>query len=251
MQQAAPYVVPSARNAARIVRRLAQAPDGLRLVEIARELGINTSTCLNILRTLVDEGFVDLASSGRSYRLGLGLLGLMSEVLERGDAQRLVRPLLERLAARYGMTAILWRRDADGLEVLLSASPPGVIGLSAPEGARTPLLAGSVGRVIAAFGGLPVDELRRRFAEVDWQAPLSFEDYMAQVDETQEQGWAVDRGELQRNIVGLAAPVLTAAPVQRVLCLAAAASELPKGDEIGEVLARVGRALGRGAAPEL
>jgi DNA-binding IclR family transcriptional regulator len=194
---------------------------------------------------------VDLAPSGRSYRLGLGLLGLMSEVLERGDAQRLVRPLLERLAARYGMTAILWRRDAEGLEVLLSASPPGVIGLSVPEGARMPLLAGSMGRVIAAFGGLSVDELRRRFAEVAWQMPPSFEAYMAQVDETQEQGWAVDRAELHRNIVALAAPVLTAAPVQRVLCLVAAASDLSNGDEIGEVLARAGRALGKGGAPEV
>jgi DNA-binding IclR family transcriptional regulator len=196
------YTVTAALNAARILRRLATTGSGQRLTEISRALDINTSTCLNILRTLVD-----------------------------------------------GMTAVLWRKTDAHLAIAASASPEGMMGLHTPVGTKVPLLAGSMGRVAAALGGLETAELRRRFAEVSWQAPLSFQTYMEQAAGVYGPGWAVDAGELQRNIWGISAPIpAPGRPVSQILCLVAAANHVPdpQMQEIGRDLVRVAGAIAEG-----
>src|ERR1700756_1386642 len=72
-------------NAARILGHLGAAPGPLRLTQISRPLGINTSTCLNILRTLVAEGLVRLDGPTKTYRLGRRIVELARDALHRED----------------------------------------------------------------------------------------------------------------------------------------------------------------------
>lgn len=53
-----------------IMRFLAQADEPLRLAQISRSLGLNNSTCFNILRTLELEGIVEFDRLSKLYRAG-------------------------------------------------------------------------------------------------------------------------------------------------------------------------------------
>lgn len=73
--------VPAVRNSAAILRLL-RSDDGAphTMTSIARGLGLNGSTCHNLLKTLEDEGFVAFDSTTRTYDLGLALVDLASGI---------------------------------------------------------------------------------------------------------------------------------------------------------------------------
>src|ERR1700756_3104689 len=68
---------PAVSRAASVLRCLAGEQSGLGVSEIARRVGVVPSTCLHVLRALVDEGFVAFDAQEKTYRTGVGLLTLV------------------------------------------------------------------------------------------------------------------------------------------------------------------------------
>lgn len=193
-------------NAARILRHLGQAAGPLRLTQISRPLGINTSTCLNILRTLAIEGLVRADPAAKSYTLGRRLVELARAALSREENVGALRPAMDALAARYGVTVMLWGRlDADSLILLAASVGEPMRSIHVERGMRVPLLTGSMGRLFAAE--LDPLRLRRLFGAIAWQKPLDLETYLGQVAEAAERGWALDDGYQNAAMWGMAAPV--------------------------------------------
>ena len=60
---------PAVARAATVLRLLAGEAAGLGVSEIARRVGLVPSTCLHVLRALVEEGFVDFDAEGRLVAL--------------------------------------------------------------------------------------------------------------------------------------------------------------------------------------
>ena len=193
-------------NAARILGFLAEARTPLRLTQISRPLGINTSTCLNILRTLAAEGLVRADAAAKTYGLGRRLVELARDALNHGENLGALRPAMEALAQRYGITVMLWGRlDADNLILLSAAVGEPLRSIHVELGIRVPLLTGSMGRLFAA--GMDPSEMRGRFDVIAWQKPLDFETYKRQVDEAADRGWSLDAGYLSPGIWGASAPI--------------------------------------------
>ena len=69
-------------SAVEILRCLGRHTEPRRLSEVVRELGLNPSTALNILRTLEHEGLVTLDRGARRYVLAQGLADLAAPLLE-------------------------------------------------------------------------------------------------------------------------------------------------------------------------
>jgi DNA-binding IclR family transcriptional regulator len=204
-------------NAVRILDHLASSQGPLRLTQISRPLGINTSTCLNILRTLVAEGLVRADGAAKTYGLGRRLVELAREALNHGENLGTLRPAMDSLALKYGVTLMLWGRlDADNLILLAASVGEPMRSIHVELGLRVPLLTGSMGRLFAA--DLGETELRKRFDAVAWQKPLPFEAYLSQVEEAGERGWALDAGYLNTAIWGISAPVAhRGAPIDRTI----------------------------------
>jgi DNA-binding IclR family transcriptional regulator len=204
-------------SATRILGHLGAAGAPLRLTQISRPLGINTSTCLNILRTLVAAGFVRMDTAAKTYTLGRRIVELARAALNQEEQVGALRPAMEVLAQRYGITLMLWARlDAEHLILLAAAVGEPLRSIHAELGMRVPLLSGSMGRLFAA--GLEQGALRRLFDDVEWQKPLDFETYMGQVAEAAERGWALDAGYFNTAMWGLSAPVSRyGAQVDRVI----------------------------------
>jgi DNA-binding IclR family transcriptional regulator len=72
------------------------------------------------------------------------------------------------------------------------------------------LLVGALGRCMAAHIGLPEEELRRHYGTLRLEAPVSFETFMAEVEDARRDGYAVNRDGFVRGITTVSSVVLDA-----------------------------------------
>lgn len=197
-------------NAIRILRHLSQAGTPERSVDLARILGINPSTCFNILRTLVMEDVVDFNPLSKRYSAGLGLARLVEQLVTQGQRVEFAKPLLQELAARLRVTVTLWRRmGPDRIVIVSSAASPTDVRIDMAEGQRLPILMGASGRLFATRMDLDEEKIRDDFEAIRWARPLPLKVYRQDVALAAERGWAVDDGYFSIGILAIAAPVFS------------------------------------------
>jgi DNA-binding IclR family transcriptional regulator len=199
--------VKSVAGAAAILRHLAQVAVAPGVNAIARATGLSPSSCFNILKTLAAEELVGFDEAAKTYALGPALVRLARRVLAAPAMTAAIRPLLEQFAKR-GMATAIWEvtsQDRLVLAAFLESDAATRIHMSV--GHRLPLLAGAMGRCIAAAGDYSVKEMRRRFGEVRWERRPDFSAYLKQVERARARGWAVDEGCFIRGVTTIAASV--------------------------------------------
>ncbi|MBL6457343.1 IclR family transcriptional regulator [Belnapia sp. T6] len=200
--------VPAVAAAIRILRHLAASPAPQGVTPLARALGLHTSTCFNILRTLAQGQLVRFDTEAKTYALDLGLVDLARAAFARGAEAAHLQPLMRQLALRHGVTVALWRPDGPDRMVLSHvAESDQVMRIRMGVGQRLPVLIGAMGRIAAAFGEMGEAEMRRRFAALRWQRPFPFETFMEQVEEARARGWALDDGYYMQGVTTISAPV--------------------------------------------
>jgi len=87
-------------NAIAILRYVGQQGGVHTATSVAKALGINTSTCFSILRTLHAEGMVVFDRTGKTYAIGFGLTKLIRS-MPANDHLEAVRPDVYDLAERW------------------------------------------------------------------------------------------------------------------------------------------------------
>ena len=198
-------------NALEILRYLGAQRAAVPGAQVARSLKLNPSTCFNILKTLVAERLVHFDEAGKTYRLGVGMVELAGNALEQVGSLRQIHPELERLAAAWRMSMTAWLRVSDTRVMLVDrAQASSTIQIHMRIGHRLPLLVGALGRCMAAHAGLPDEELKRQYAEIRQDHPVPFEQFLKEVAEVRETGFAVDRDGFERGITTVSSVVLDA-----------------------------------------
>ena len=193
-----------------ILRYLDSRGEPVEVVEIARDLKINPSTCFNLLRTLAHERLVVFDPATKKYSPGLGVLELARGALKQGGHIRLLHPRLVQIAREHKVTVMLWQLASSSRAVVVDlAEAPTPVRVHFTVGQRLPSLIGALGRCFAAHLGLPKVQIKAMFKELRWQDPPTFEQYWSDVEETRRSGFAVDIGRYNRNFTTVAAPVLT------------------------------------------
>lgn len=181
---------------------LAAAPDGLGTGEVARAVGTNASTASRLLGTLAEAGLVE---RGERWRLGLRLVELGDAVLARLDVRALARPVLEALVAETGETATLSAPGEDAAVTVDFVTPPSTTVSLARLGRPSLPHATAAGKVLLAFGGVPIP----RGLEPLTERTITEEDRLrAEVSRVRGRGWAEAVGEREPDLNALAAPVL-------------------------------------------
>lgn len=177
----------------RILQRVGQSGDGLRLKDIATELGVKTPTAHSLLKTLVHEGFLE-RNGGQRYHLGRALQQLVQQGQDQGFQAELEQAV-QSLGARLDCTTITYAVFTGAeLQVRLRVSPDRPGELQRP-GHQTFSAYGSASCLaFLAFAG---EEERLQFMEVHpfyekgvtlWQSLDALERYLAGV---RDQGVAV------------------------------------------------------------
>lgn len=200
---------PAVTRAVKILRLLAKSDIPLGVAAIAKTLGLIPSTCLHILRALVEEGVVAFNPQSKRYTLDAGILTLARTLLQQDSFYRSLQPALDGIARRFDVTAIglqpLSRRH---VVVVAIARAERALHLHVDIGSRFPQLISASGRCIAAFGAYSDDDLKRGFAALRWENPPPFATWKKQVEATRTQGYGVDEGNYIHGVTIVAAPVL-------------------------------------------
>jgi len=197
--------VASVARAVALLDALAESPDGLRVSELARRIGVNASSASRLLATLERGGLVDREPGG-AYRLGLHLVAMADAVLARLDVRELARPRLRALAAETGESATLSvpaGREAVTVDfVPAESSVVSMARLGRPSVAH----ATATGKVMLAFGAVgSADALD--LASYTERTIVSPEALADEVEAVRRRGWAEAIGEREPDLVGLAAPI--------------------------------------------
>lgn len=192
-----------------VLRFLANAPTPMPLSRITRELSLNPSTCLNILRTLVDEDYVIFDPQSKLYSMGLGVLELVSGAMAQGRDMRSIRAVTDHIASAETVTVTLWRRvQRDRMMLVLESLPADNMSIKMNIGQRLPLLVGAAGRLMAAYSDLSEAELAQQFKQVRLERGQPFREFMVEAREARERGWAIDEGHYTVGAASVAVPVL-------------------------------------------
>ena len=199
---------PAITRAAAVLRLLGKSDSPLPLQAIARELGLVPSTCLYVLRALVAEELVGFDPDTKRYSLEAGVLTLARQWLRRNQFTDLAQPVIDRIAADFGVTMLgVQIVGLDHIIAVTVSQAGGNFRLSTQVGSRFPALISATGRCIAAFGGYPETQIEARFHTLRWDNPPSFAQWQAEVENTRGQGYGVDAGSYIAGVTVVAAPL--------------------------------------------
>jgi DNA-binding IclR family transcriptional regulator len=192
-----------------VLRYLADISSPVSLTRITKDLKLNPSTCLNILRTLIAEDYVVFDATTKLYSMGLGVLELLGGAVAGGRDLRALRSLTDAISASESVTVTLWRRvRRDRIMLVLESLPNDTISIKMNIGQRLPLLVGAAGRLMAAFSDLSEAELADQFKLIRLESPMKFNEFMAEVKAAREKGIAIDIGHYVKGAATIAVPVL-------------------------------------------
>jgi IclR family KDG regulon transcriptional repressor len=203
-------VIGAVSRALRVLRCFSVETPELGVTEIAKNLDIHKSTVHRLLATLEHEGFVRQIEGGR-YMLSFAVLELSAGVIAWEGVRETVLSSLQDLAKHTGETAHLAVLDAG--EVLYIEKVEGKWSLRMPSsiGRRLPLNCTALGKVFLA--GLDRNESHRIVHGQKWEArtPNTLTDpyeLETEVNAVRDQGYAVDREEIEEGLVCIAAPIM-------------------------------------------
>lgn len=204
--------VPAVTRAVAIMRLLGRSEMPMGVNAIAQALDLIPSTCLHILRALVQERLVEFEPQTKRYRLGVGLLSLARAVVQRNSFASAVQPSLDRISKEWDVTAIgVDVADPDHMVVLALSKSQQPFRLYVDVGSRFPALVSATGRLVAAFGAMDWESLERRFNALRWQRPVPFESWKREVELARDRGYSLDSGFYIEGVTIVAVPVLNQA----------------------------------------
>lgn len=204
-----------------ILRYMIRAREAVGVSQIARDLDLNTSTCFNLLRTLVHEGLLRFDAPTKTYSLGLGIVELAKGAIEQGSYARIVRPHMTTIAQKHRVTTTLWQRSGPDRVVLVElVDGGGAARVHMNIGQRLPIYIAALGRCMAAHTNLPKKELERHFRTLRWEEAPSFKTYVQEVETARREGFAIDNGNFVRG-VGTVSSLVTDSREDAVMAISA------------------------------
>ncbi len=200
----------SVRNAARLLKEFSHVDRELGVTELARRLGLGTSTVHRLLATLVEERLLDRGRARGSYRLGLAVYELGASVTSHFDLHEAALPVMASL--RHSTRETVHIGVLDGMEVVFVERLEGLetVRIFTRVGTRLPAHSTSSGKVLLA--SLPEEVLRERLARsspprLTRYTITDVEAIVAQLREVARRGWADNGEESRLGLMSVGAPI--------------------------------------------
>ena len=234
--------VPAVAAAVRIIEQLAaESPHAVSPGALAGDLGINRSTCYNILATLQRFGWVTSLGARAGWTLGPGLLAITG--VSNESTRAVIQEELDVACRKLGYVAFTAQQDGSGGYTVTAVSDPRRgVRVIVDVGDRFPFSAPALMQSFYAFG--PLDAFRQasrgRVIEQFTEHTVTGIDELAEVfARVRRQGYATSLGEFNLAQGAVAAPVFDAkAEVSMAVGTLAFSSQLDEFnvDETGRTL---------------
>lgn len=210
--------VPGAQAIAKaiaVLQCIAKEPEGLSAAAVAKILHFPRTTVLRLLSALEAGRLVCADPTTGCYKIGPGAVELAAAYLAAHDVRRISLPYLWELAEKSRETINLAITDGTDIICIEHIESPQAVRVASWVGLRLPLHATATGKVwlayqpeqvIATLLARMVDErgLLRTCTERTITDPEAFRQ---ELERTRERGYAVANGELEPELVAVAAPV--------------------------------------------
>ncbi|HEY5854389.1 MAG TPA: IclR family transcriptional regulator [Aldersonia sp.] len=223
-------------KALHVVRTIgAGSVEGRTLTEISRDTGYPLSTVHRLIATLSREGFVELDEPTKRYRIGLTVFGLAQRAAAARGFDGVALPVLRRLAAETGESALMSVLDGDHQLYLHHVHGPSQVNVIGEPGEGGPLHCTSMGKVLVAFASTAVREGLVATLDLQQIGPNAITDRAAFGDEisrVRELGYAVADEEHEAGIRAVGVPILASDGTASVAISVAAPSFRRSRDEI-------------------
>ncbi len=149
------YKAPAVHKAFELLRAVAEAQGGARLVDLATRAGISASTAHGLVHALIREKALIQAEDGRRLFLGPLIADLAFTDWNYIKVNRLGQPFINTLRDRAEATVFLGVRVRGRIMITATAEARESFKISAPVGTTMPLCAGAVGKVFLAMEKTP------------------------------------------------------------------------------------------------
>ncbi len=206
-----PVPVPAADAALRILRLISEQ-GAQRASSIALALSLPRSSVYQLLKVLIDQGFVVHLPGERRYELGVVAFELGSAFSRQVPIARLARPILARLVDQIGQNAHL--AVLHGNEVLYvveeraARRPPLVTNV----GVRLPSHLTASGRAMLAHLSpaqlLALYPTSAAFTQRTDVGPTRISELRAVLSQVRQSGWAREEGDITPGFSSVAAAVM-------------------------------------------
>lgn len=219
--------------------------------ELAEQLSVARSTAYRYVQSLVQAGFLEETGSGR-FRLGRRILELALLARRGFGLSEVAVPIMRRLSEDIGETVLLTRLAGSAAVCLeREEQASSRMRISYERGQVLPLNAGASAFVLLAW----LDEATLdRLLDTIVLTPFTpstlttREALRSRLGETATQGYGISRGELDLDVLGIAAPIFGSdSSVVAAISVAAVASRVPaaREPEIINAVLVAGRAVSR------
>ncbi|MFN3148134.1 MAG: IclR family transcriptional regulator [Paracoccaceae bacterium] len=204
------YSVPPVDRAIRLLRYIGDRNTCRNLSTAARDLGINRTTLIRLIHTLLDQRMIEEIGDGAGYRLGVGLISLGAQALDGRDIVQLCQPILQELCEATAMSAHLGILDGTDIVYLSRATPNSHLVSNLRAGARLRAHASSIGRAIIAE--MTEADIRAIFGDrplpaVTAKTPTTLDALLGQARADKAAGHAWSVGNFEAGIGSCAAAV--------------------------------------------
>lgn len=193
-----------------LYERYAQARAPLGLSELARQLGMPTSTCFNLVRTFESRGYIYTTGQRRAFYPTKRMLALAQEIARHDPVGTQVVRSLEALRDDTAETVVLASRVRDRVTYLEVLESPLRIRYSAQVGETRPIQLNSMGKALMSL--IPPPE-RTALADTmiferATERSLDRAAYLADVEGSIARGWFLNDGESVPDVLAVAVPLI-------------------------------------------
>lgn len=217
-----------------------QDGEELQLSEISKRVSLNKSRAFRLLYTLCERGYVERASDGHRYKLGLKLFEHASNL--RRDLKQIAQNHMRKLQQRFNETvnlAVLHNGEVLYIDLLESSRP---FRMSAMVGSRMPIANTSLGKALLAYAAEhDLDEV------FDTLTPSELRKMRAEMEIVKRRGYATDQEENEPGVACIGAPILNEGGVSiGAMSISGPSVRIQKQErEIGTALAATCRDISR------
>lgn len=194
----------------RVLRTLAESPQGATLQELSDELDIPVGSLHRLLAVLADEEYVGRSVSNRRYFLGPAVRELAARTRGSGSILSTPHPALVAAAQESGETTFVTEFIGDRAVCVALVEGRRPLRLFVTVGQEMPLHAAAAARTVIAERDEA--ELRALLASRDLTAftaetPTTVRQVMAHLATVRDRGYDICADELDYNVWAVAAPI--------------------------------------------
>ena len=174
--------------------------------EICRAAGVTATTGYRIVQTLIRHNWIR-RTRGNSYSLSLGMLDVWMKSRSHGVFFENIQPILDALASTTRLACKLSIRQGDEQVSVLRAESPEPFSVSGKNGARFPVIEGSVGTVLLC--GESEAEIRRlcETCTADIPEKNNPELLLSRIREARKLGYMFNKGTNRWRVDAMSMPV--------------------------------------------